>query len=160
MLEPTEGSCFVGNNNVATDVARARKDLGLCPQHNILIKELTVREHLQFFAEIKGLSRAEADSEIKTLGVEIQLGKKLDEKAVDLSGGMKRKLMLGIALCGNSTKLILDEPSSGIDVRARRELWSILEKYRKNKTMLLSTHYMDEAEALADRIVIIGGKVT
>ena len=92
MLEPTEGACYVGDINVASNVGKAREDLGLCPQHNILIKELTVREHLQFFAEIKGFSRAQADAEIKTLGVEIQLGKKLDEKAVDLSGGMKRKL--------------------------------------------------------------------
>ena len=74
------------------------------------------------------------------------------------SGGMKRKLSMGIALCGRSKHLILDEPSSGIDVRARRELWSILQKYRKERTMLISTHYMDEAEALADRIVIIGKK--
>ena len=65
---------------------------------------------------------------------------------------------MGIALCGRSKHLILDEPSSGIDVRARRELWSILQKYRKERTMLISTHYMDEAEALADRIVIIGKK--
>ena len=69
---------------------------------------------------------------------------------------MQRKLSLGIALSGKSKHLILDEPSSGIDVRARRELWTILQKYRSDRTMLISTHYMDEAEALADRIVIIG----
>lgn len=79
-----------------------------------------------------------------------------EAKRLKTLGGMKRKLSMGIALCGRSKHLILDEPSSGIDVRARRELWSILQKYRKERTMLISTHYMDEAEALADRIVIIG----
>lgn len=155
MLAPDEGECYVGNINVVQNVSKAREDLGLCPQHNILIRELTVREHFQFFAELKGYTRAEANSEIKTLVTDVQLGDKIDELAYDLSGGMKRKLSLGIALCGGSTNLILDEPSSGIDVRARRELWTILEKYRANRTMLLSTHYMDEAEQLADRIVII-----
>ena len=157
MLEADEGQCFVGNVNVAQNVEKAREGLGLCPQHNILVRELTVREHLRLFAELKGFTREEADTEIETLAQDVQLQEKIDQPAYDLSGGMKRKLSLGIALCGGSTNLILDEPSSGIDVRARRELWSILEKYRKNRTMLLSTHYMDEAEHLADRIVIIGG---
>jgi ATP-binding cassette subfamily A (ABC1) protein 3 len=112
-------------------------------------------EHLKFFAELKGFTSNEALEEIETLAKDIQLYEKIDNYAADLSGGMKRKLSLGIALCGGSTNLILDEPSSGVDVRARRELWSILEKYRKNKTMLLSTHYMDEAEELADRIIIL-----
>ena len=155
MLQPDEGDCYVGNINVAENVEKARQDLGLCPQHNILIRELTVREHFRFFAELKGLTRKEADDEIKTLVKDVQLDEKVDQPAYDLSGGMKRKLSLGIALCGGSKNLILDEPSSGIDVRARRELWTILEKYRENRTMLLSTHYMDEAEQLADRIVII-----
>ena len=157
MLEPDEGNCYVEGINVSQNVESARENLGLCPQHNILIKELTVREHFRFFAELKGFTRAQADAEIETLAKDVQLDQKIDEHAVDLSGGMKRKLSLGIALCGGSTNLILDEPSSGIDVRARRELWTILEKYRKDRTMLLSTHYMDEAEALGDRIVIIGG---
>jgi ATP-binding cassette subfamily A (ABC1) protein 3 len=68
---------------------------------------------------------------------------------------MQRKLSLGIAVCGGSTYIILDEPSSGVDPKARKDLWVILEKYRENRTLLISTHYMDEAEALGDRIVII-----
>ena len=72
-----------------------------------------------------------------------------------LSGGMKRKLSLGIALSGNSKFLILDEPSSGVDAKSRRELWKILERYKMGRTMLVSTHYMDEAEALSDKICIM-----
>ena len=128
MLEADEGACFVGNVNVAQDIAAAREDLGLCPQHNILIKELTVREHFNFFAELKGFTKTEVQNEIDTLVKEVQLEHKIDDLALDLSGGMKRKLSLGIALCGGSKNLILDEPSSGIDVRARRELWTVLDQ--------------------------------
>ena len=156
MLCVDSGECFVGLHDVKNNLSAARQTLGLCPQQNILIAEMTVREHLRFFAQLKGSTRKQANEEIETLADDIQLRDKIDIAAGTLSGGMKRKLSLGIALCANSKHLILDEPSSGVDVRARRELWTILQKYRKNRTMLISTHYMDEAEALADRIVIIG----
>ena len=133
----------------------ARKYLGLCPQYNILIPEMTVAEHLYFFASLKGQSEIDRNLEIPILAKEVQLGEKVNSFVGDLSGGMQRKLSLGIALCGNSKFVILDEPSSGIDTRARKDLWTILEKYRQNRTLLISTHYMDEAEALGDRIVII-----
>jgi len=117
-----------------------------------------VKEHFLFFAQLKGFTKEQAEKEQTILTGEVQLEDKTDVQASALSGGMKRKLSLGIAVCGGSKHLILDEPSSGIDVTARRELWSwsILEKYRSSRSMLISTHYMDEAEALADRIVIIG----
>ena len=84
----------------------------------------------------------------------------MDERTSHLSGGMKRKLSLGIALSGNSKFLILDEPSSGVDAKSRRELWKILEKYKFGRTMLVSTHYMDEAEALSDKIcIMVKGKL-
>ena len=121
--------------------------------------------------KLKGFSLEQAEEELEKLVYEVQLGEKRKVRADNLSGGMKRKLSLGVAVCGNSKHLILDEPSSGIDVTARRELWTILEKYRygrvygsersldcdfrESRTMLISTHYMDEAEALADQIVII-----
>ncbi|CAG5090419.1 Oidioi.mRNA.OKI2018_I69.PAR.g12593.t1.cds [Oikopleura dioica] len=155
MLVADTGSCEVGGFNITTNPWAARSSLGLCPQHDILIAELTVNEHLIFFAEIKGFTNAQAQEEAKILVQDIQLGKKQKVYSSKLSGGMKRKLSIGIALCGGSKHLILDEPSSGIDVRARRELWKILEKYRRTHTMLLSTHYMDEAEQLADRIIIM-----
>ena len=156
MLSADSGDCYVGGINVAKDLNEARKTVGLCPQHNILIKEMTVKEHFLFFAQLKGFTKEQAEKEQPILTGEVQLEDKTDVQANALSGGMKRKLSLGIAVCGGSKHLILDEPSSGIDVTARRELWSILEKYRSSRSMLISTHYMDEAEALADRIVIIG----
>ena len=155
MLSADKGRCFVGDVNVNLRPEAARKLLGLCPQYNILIPEMTVSEHLHFFAGLKGQSPADAAYEIRTLADDIQLGSKLNEYVTNLSGGMQRKLSLGIAVCGGSKYVILDEPSSGIDARARKELWTILEKYRSDRTLLISTHYMDEAEALADRIVII-----
>jgi len=155
MLVADSGTCEVGGYNITTNPWAARASLGLCPQHDILIAELTVQEHLVFFAEIKGFTNKQAQTEARTLADDIQLGKKRNIASAKLSGGMKRKLSIGIALCGGSKHLILDEPSSGIDVRARRELWKILEKYRRTHSMLLSTHYMDEAEQLADRIIIM-----
>ena len=144
-------------------------------KHDILIAEMTVREQFQFFQRIKGLSQSEADQELIDLAehcmltqvngspdrsvrpnlVETLCFQKLDVRTCHLSGGMKRKLSLGIALSGNSKFLILDEPSSGVDAKSRRELWKILEKYKMGRTMLVSTHYMDEAEALSDKICIM-----
>ena len=108
-----------------------------------------------FFARLKGQNNHDATACSIPLTEEIQLTEKLNQPVTSLSGGMKRKLSLGIAVCGDSKYIILDEPSSGVDPKARKDLWLILEKYRQNKTLLISTHYMDEAEALGDRIVII-----
>ena len=155
MLTADNGKCFVGDINVNQQPDAARKLLGLCPQYDILIPEMTVAEHLEFFACLKGYSKAEALAEIPNLAADVQLSDKVNENVTALSGGMQRKLSLGIAVCGGSKYVILDEPSSGIDARARKDLWTILEKYRQDRTLLISTHYMDEAEALGDRIVII-----
>ena len=131
MLEPSSGDCYVGNVNVAKNIDAARENLGLCPQHNILIRELTVKEHFEFFGELKGLSRKDAKAECFEISKEVQLEKKLDNLVYDISGGMQRKLMLGIALSGGSTYLILDEPSSGIDVRFKK---------RFNRKLFLQNH--------------------
>ena len=149
------GRAYIGDFDIAENGESARKYFGLCPQYDIEIYELTVREHFQLFAQLKGFTNMEANTEIETISHQVQLFEKLENRVCCLSGGMKRKLSLGIAICGGSKKLILDEPTSGIDVRSRREFWSILEKYKKSHTVLLSTHYMDEAEYLADRTIIL-----
>ena len=95
MLEADSGDCYVGGINVSKDLENARKTVGLCPQHNILIKEMTVREHFLFFAQLKGFSYEQAEKELEILVGEVQLMDKIDEPASALSGGMKRKLSLG-----------------------------------------------------------------
>ena len=108
-----------------------------------------------FFAQLKGSSFEEADAEAVSLTNLFHLQKRLDHSGRELSGGQKRKLSVAIAVCGNSKFIVLDEPTAGMDPLARRELWDLLSSLRKGRTMLLTTHYMDEADILGDRVGIM-----
>ncbi|XP_043640765.1 phospholipid-transporting ATPase ABCA3 [Drosophila teissieri] len=137
------------------DVASYRHLIGFCPQHSVFMSYMTCHQHLEFFAQLRGARRCDArdwaDEKLKKLG----LGDKRDEFGKNLSGGMKRRLSLGIAIAGNTKIVILDEPSSGLDINSRRELWDILLNLRKEKAILVTTHYMEEAEVLGDTICIL-----
>ena len=140
-----------------------RKFMGVCPQHDILFELLTTEEHLSFFYDLKG---ANPDPKVKKIEIEklmVDFGiiDKRYSLASQLSGGNKRKLSVAIALCGNSRFVLLDEPTSGMDLQSRRQLWNMLKLYKKNRIILLTTHYMDEADILGDRIGIMShGKMT
>ena len=135
--------------------------MGVCPQHDVLFDLLTPEEHLDIFYEFKGADKTHKKEEIKKMLIDIGVADKKDNMAYQLSGGNKRKLSVAIALCGNSKFVLLDEPSSGLDIQARRQLWNMLREYKKNKIILLTTHYMDEADILGDRIgIMTGGKMT
>lgn len=157
MIPPTSGTAFVGNHDICSNIDGVRGSLGLCPQHNILFDDLTVKEHLYFFSKLKGLSNDFIDEETKRYIDLLELRPKTNAKSSTLSGGMKRKLCVGIALCGNSKVVMLDEPSAGMDPAARRGLWDLLQKEKIGRTILLSTHFMDEADLLGDRIAIMAG---
>ena len=129
--------------------------MGICPQHNILFPKLTVTEHLDMYADFKGATKAEKKAEIKKLIVDLNLEAKKNALAKSLSGGQKRKLQLGMALIGGSKLVFLDEPSSGMDTTARREMWDMLKNYREGRVIILTTHYMEEADNLGDRIGIM-----
>ena len=118
--------------------------MGLCPQHDVLFDTLTVQEHLWFFCRLKGISSSEAKRHIDDMIESLQLPDKRHYPTTSLSGGMKRKLCCGIALVGGSKVVILDEPTSGMDPAARRATWDLLLKYKPGRTILLSTHFMDE----------------
>ncbi|KAH8409957.1 hypothetical protein KR009_002192 [Drosophila setifemur] len=137
------------------DVASYRHLIGFCPQHSVFMCYMTCHQHLEFFAQLRGSTRsmasAWADEKLAKLG----LSEKRDEFGINLSGGMKRRLSLGIAIAGNTKIVILDEPSSGLDINSRRELWDILLNLRKEKAILVTTHYMEEAEVLGDTICIL-----
>lgn len=133
--------------------------MGLCPQHNVLFDEMTVSEHLKFFGRLKGVPKVSLADEIDRYLKMLELLDKRNAQSQTLSGGMKRKLAVGIALCGGSKVVLLDEPTSGMDPSARRALWDLLQKEKKNRTMLLSTHFMDEADVLGDRIAIMADGV-
>lgn len=129
--------------------------LGIAPQKNVLWDELTVEEHLQIFAKLKGPSNPATKEQVETLIHAIGLKKKTNAEAKTLSGGQKRKLQLGLMLIGDSALCCVDEVSSGIDPLSRRKIWDILLQERGNRTIIMTTHFLDEADLLADNIAIL-----
>ncbi|XP_070574888.1 phospholipid-transporting ATPase ABCA3-like [Ptychodera flava] len=155
LFPPTKGTATVNGYSINTEMDSVRQSLGLCPQHNVLFDRLTVKEHLDFFITLKGKRGSAAKQEVTDMIADLQLVDKTDWQAAKLSGGMKRKLSCAIALVGGSKIVILDEPTSGMDPYARRATWDLLLKYKAGKTMVLTTHFMDEADLLGDRIAIM-----
>uniref|UniRef100_A0A915Q6Y1 ABC transporter domain-containing protein n=1 Tax=Setaria digitata TaxID=48799 RepID=A0A915Q6Y1_9BILA len=155
LTQPTSGRVFIYGLNLQKDVRAIRNITGVCLQHNTLFDKLTVTEHLQFYGALKGIPKERLDDEVSETIANLGLIDSRNKFASHLSGGMKRKLCIGIALIGGSKLLILDEPTAGVDPRARRSIWDILIRNKKGRTVILSTHHMDEADLLADRIAII-----
>ncbi|CAD7927551.1 unnamed protein product [Amoebophrya sp. A120] len=155
-LIPTTGgtSSFFGNS-MQYHLTNCRSKVGMCPQFSVLWPQVTALEHLVLFAMWKGVSRADAYREAEELLREQNMDHKKDALARTLSGGMRRKLSLAIAFTGNPELVFLDEPSSGLDSSARREIWNLLRTRKDNRVIILTTHYMDEADALGDRIAIM-----
>ncbi|XP_050094334.1 phospholipid-transporting ATPase ABCA1-like isoform X1 [Anopheles aquasalis] len=155
MFSPTSGTALVNGYDIRKDIEGVRFSLGLCPQHNVLFNELTVAEHLKFFAQLKGVPAYKTVGEIDKYVNLLELTDKRNAQSHTLSGGMKRKLGVGIALCGGSKVVLLDEPTSGMDPSARRALWDLIQREKVGRTVILSTHFMDEADVLGDRIAIM-----
>ena len=136
-----------------------REDIGICPQQNRLFANLTVREHLQFYSRVKGLysqvSFEAAEQHVDQALHDIALSEKRNTLSKNLSGGMMRKLSVAIAFCGKSRTVLLDEPTSGMDPFSRRFTWNVIRQYRENRLIILTTHFMDEADVLGDRIAIM-----
>uniref|UniRef100_A0ABK0KWE8 Rho GTPase activating protein 29 n=1 Tax=Rattus norvegicus TaxID=10116 RepID=A0ABK0KWE8_RAT len=155
LLPPTSGTVLIGGKDIEISLDAVRQSLGMCPQHNILFHHLTVAEHILFYAQLKGRSWEEARLEMEAMLEDTGLHHKRNEEAQDLSGGMQRKLSVAIAFVGDSKVVVLDEPTSGVDPYSRRSIWDLLLKYRSGRTIIMSTHHMDEADLLGDRIAII-----
>jgi ABC-type multidrug transport system ATPase subunit len=161
LYPPSAGDVHVNGVSVSTDSHGVRKQLGVCLQHNALYENLTVEEHLRLFCCLKGVSWSCVSAGVQTLLTDTGLLPKRYAASKALSGGMKRKLSIGIALAGGSSVVTLDEPTAGVDATSRRDIWQLLTSYKKEKTILLSTHFMDEADILSDRIAIIAeGELT
>jgi ABC-type multidrug transport system ATPase subunit len=152
---PTSGDATVYGLSVRTQMAEIRQRIGVCPQHDVLFAELTVTEHLEIFAGLKGLVGDEAVQEVASKIAEVGLTEKALVRSSNLSGGQKRKLSLAIALLGSSDAVFLDEPTSGMDPYSRRSTWNILQNNRDGRVIILTTHFMDEADILGDRIGIM-----
>ncbi|XP_050295915.1 phospholipid-transporting ATPase ABCA3-like isoform X2 [Anthonomus grandis grandis] len=156
MIRRTRGQIKINGKEIHS-ISDLAEPIGLCTQHNLFFPDLTVTEHMIFFALLKGKTFREAKAETNFLLDKMNLTDKHNEMAEALSGGMKRKLCLGMAVVGGSKILILDEPSSGMDPQSRREMWDLLLEWRREKTILITTHFMEEADALGDRIAIMNG---
>ncbi|XP_031740232.1 ABC transporter A family member 1 isoform X2 [Cucumis sativus] len=152
---PTAGDALVLGKNIITDMEEIRKGLGVCPQNDILFLELTVREHLEIFATLKGVKEDFLERTVVDMVNEVGLADKINTPVNALSGGMKRKLSLGIALIGDSKVIVLDEPTSGMDPYSMRLTWQLIKRIKKGRIILLTTHSMDEADELGDRIAIM-----
>nr|XP_046264870.1 retinal-specific phospholipid-transporting ATPase ABCA4-like [Scatophagus argus]XP_046264871.1 retinal-specific phospholipid-transporting ATPase ABCA4-like [Scatophagus argus] len=155
LFPPTSGTAYINGRDIRTDMDIIRSSMGMCPQYNILFKHLTVEEHILFYSLLKGRTQAEAEREVEDMLVDLGLPHKRDDEAQNLSGGMQRKLSVAMAFVGGSKVVILDEPTSGVDPYSRRSIWDLLLKYKAGRTVILSTHHMDEADLLSDRIAII-----
>uniref|UniRef100_A0A8D2KS45 ATP-binding cassette sub-family A member 2 n=1 Tax=Varanus komodoensis TaxID=61221 RepID=A0A8D2KS45_VARKO len=155
LFPPTSGSATIYGHDIRTEMDEIRKNLGMCPQHNVLFDKLTVEEHLWLYSQLKGMAEDEIRKEMDKMIEDLELTHKCHSLVQTLSGGMKRKLSVAIAFVGGSRAVILDEPTAGVDPYARRAIWDLILKYKPGRTILLSTHHMDEADLLGDRIAII-----
>uniref|UniRef100_A0A8C7U0Y9 P-type phospholipid transporter n=1 Tax=Oncorhynchus mykiss TaxID=8022 RepID=A0A8C7U0Y9_ONCMY len=155
LFPPTSGTAYIMGKDIRSELSAIRQSLGVCPQHNVLFSMLTVEEHIWFYARLKGLSEEQVKSEIEQILIDTGLLHKRTSKTSTLSGGMQRKLSVALAFVGGSKVVILDEPTAGVDPYARRGIWDLLLHYRQGRTIILSTHHMDEADILGDRIAII-----
>ncbi|XP_020919557.1 ATP-binding cassette sub-family A member 13 isoform X2 [Sus scrofa] len=157
LYPPTSGTIIVNGKNLQTELEAVRAELGVCPQRDVLFDTLTVLEHLLLFASLKAPQgpqeelRRQVDRTLRDVG----LVQHRHKPTRALSGGMKRKLSVGIAFLGASRTVVLDEPTSGVDPCSRRGIWDILLKYREGRTVIFSTHHLDEAEALSDRVAVL-----
>uniref|UniRef100_H2YP12 ABC transporter domain-containing protein n=1 Tax=Ciona savignyi TaxID=51511 RepID=H2YP12_CIOSA len=156
-VEATTGSARIYDYDVTNtfDMLKIRQMTGVCPQHNILNDELTVMQHLELYAGIKGIPDEKIKSEINRVINLVDLEDQVDTLSIKLSGGQKRKLSVGIAIIGDPKILILDEPTAGMDPYSRHKLWNVLRSRKAGRITLLTTHFMDEADILADRKIIL-----
>mmetsp|Transcript_19452 Transcript_19452/g.28094 ORF Transcript_19452/g.28094 Transcript_19452/m.28094 type:complete len:2009 (+) Transcript_19452:240-6266(+) len=159
LFSPTDGTASVGGKDIRTQMKYIRQEIGICFQHDCLFPQLTVQEHIEFFARLKGMytrcTREEAREKVKQAIEDVALYEKRNTLSKSLSGGMKRKLSVAIAFCGDSKTVLLDEPTSGMDPFSRRFTWNVIRQYREDRCIILTTHFMDEADILGDRIAIM-----
>lgn len=153
LILPTEGAIKICGMDIARDRQKIREILNVSPQETAIALNLTVKENLEFMAGVYGIK--EKEKKINELIKMFKLEEVIKQKAKTLSGGWQRKVSIAISLINDPQILFLDEPTLGLDVIARKELWKIIEKLKGKITIILTTHYMEEAESLSDRIGIM-----
>ena len=155
LTKPTGGDAFVGGHSVTKAPNQVKQLIGVSPQETAVAPNLSVEENLELICGIHGLSGEEMKDRIKTLEQQFGLGTVMRRKAGKLSGGWQRRVSIAMALISQPQILFLDEPTLGLDVIAKHELWDTIRAMRGKVTIVLTTHYMEEAAALSDRIGIL-----
>ncbi len=155
LTHPTAGDAWVGGHSIAQEQNLVKSIIGISPQETAVAPNLTVKENLAFMAGIYGFGKEQVAERVSAISEMLGLGEVLARKAGKLSGGWQRRVSIAMALIGEPKILFLDEPTLGLDVLARQELWETIRALKGKTTVVLTTHYMEEAEALSDRIGIM-----
>ena len=153
LILPTSGDIKIEKMNMKKDIFKIKEIINISPQETAIAPNLTVKENLEFMAGVYQISNKE--EKIKELIKQFKLEEILNKRAKNLSGGWQRRLSIAISLINNPKILFLDEPTLGLDVIARKQLWKVINELKGKITIILTTHYMEEAEALSDRIGIM-----
>ena len=155
LTKPSFGDAEIMGHSILSDQKNIKKLIDISMQETAIARKLTVEENIDFYAKLSGQTRDEVEQTKKTVFSDFGLDKVSKKQASKLSGGWQRKLSIALALVTNPKVLFLDEPTLGLDVIARRELWKTIRQLKSKMTIILTTHYMEEAEALSDRIGIM-----
>ncbi|ARW06919.1 ABC transporter ATP-binding protein [Bacillus atrophaeus] len=157
---PTSGDALMLNDSIVKNPEAVKQKINISPQETAVAPNLSVKENLEFIASIYGSKKQEAEQKAVEMMTKFGLLERAKNKTKTLSGGLQRRLSIAMALISNPQIIFLDEPTLGLDVRARRDLWKVLLELKGKITIVLTTHYLEEVEALADRVGIIhGGKL-
>ena len=155
LTAPTEGDAFLMGKSICTEAATVKSLIGVSPQETAVAPGLSVAENLALICGVHGLSKEKKIAKTRELTALLGLDSVLSKKAGKLSGGWQRRLSIAMALISEPEILFLDEPTLGLDVLARSDLWDLIRSLKGKVTIILTTHYMEEAEALSDRIAIM-----
>lgn len=155
LTRPTAGDAFLNGSSILTDPAGVKARIGVSPQETAVAPNLTVQENLELMCGVHGFTREKQMQKVRQIAEELGLEDILKRKAGKLSGGWQRRLSIAMALIGEPEILFLDEPTLGLDVLARSDLWEVIRALKGKITIILTTHYMEEAEALSDEIGIM-----
>ncbi|KAF9307177.1 hypothetical protein BGZ74_009883 [Mortierella antarctica] len=155
LYKPTSGTAHVAGADIRTNMAMVHAKIGVCPQHDILWGDLTVADHLLFYSRLRGIPPHLEQQAVTYAIASVSLTKFRDRQVKGLSGGEKRRVSIAIALLGDNSVIFLDEPSTGLDPAVRRVIWDIINRVKVNRTVVLTTHSMEEADILSDKIAIM-----
>jgi len=155
LTKPTDGEAYAGGFSVTKESREVKRLIGVSPQETAVAPNLSVKENLELICGIHGFPREKTQEKVRELSGQFGLDTVLQRKAGKLSGGWQRRVSIAMALISEPRILFLDEPTLGLDVIARQELWDTIRALKGSVTMILTTHYMEEAEALSDRIGIM-----